>query len=131
MKKFLIKVNNKSYEVEVEEVGSSPSAAAVQQNVQETAPVAPPVKVAAPAPVTAVDTSAPADATEVTSPMPGNVIKIMVNKGDKVAEGDVLLILEAMKMENEIKAPTAGEVVAVATANGAAVNSGDLLVAIA
>ncbi len=119
MRKFKINVNGTSYNVEVEELGgfSAPVAAA---------PVAP---AAAPAPVAA---SAPvADGTQVKAPMPGNILDVKVSVGDTVAEGDVLMILEAMKMENEILAPAAGKVASVQVAKGASVNSGDVLAVLA
>lgn len=108
MKKYNVNVNGTAYEVTVEEVvgGAAP------------APVA-----AAPAPV-----AAPAGAGEqVKSPMPGNILSVNVNVGDTVAEGQVLMILEAMKMENEIMAPKAGKVTSVNVQKGATVESGTLL----
>ena len=65
------------------------------------------------------------------SPMPGNILDVKVAVGDTVAEGDVLIILEAMKMENEIVAPCSGKVASVNVQKGATVNSDDLLVVIA
>ena len=62
--------------------------------------------------------------------MPGNIVAIKVKNGDTVSEGDVLCVLEAMKMENEIMAPKAGKVVAVCTSQGAAVQTGDALISI-
>ena len=62
--------------------------------------------------------------------MPGTILSVAVSKGDKVSEGDVLCVLEAMKMENEIKATNSGTVVAVGVTKGATVNSGDLIAAI-
>ena len=124
MRKFLINVNGNSYEVEVEEVGgaSAPMAAA------PAVPAAP----AAAAPAAAPVAAAPAAAGEqVKSPMPGNILDVKVAVGDTVAEGDVLIILEAMKMENEIVAPCSGKVASVNVQKGATVNSDDLLVVIA
>lgn len=128
MRKFKINVNGTSYNVEVEELGgfSAPMAAAPVAPAAAPAPVAP---AAAPAPVAA---AAPvADGTQVKAPMPGNILEVKVNVGDTVAEGDVLMMLEAMKMENEILAPVAGKVASVQVAKGASVNSGDVLAVLA
>lgn len=114
MKKYNVNVNGTAYEVIVEEVvgGAAPAPVAA-------APAAAP----APAPV-----AAPAGAGEqVKSPMPGNILSVNVNVGDTVAEGQVLMILEAMKMENEIMAPKAGKVTSVNVQKGATVESGTLL----
>ena len=67
----------------------------------------------------------------VTAPMPGTILKVNVQNGQAVKEGDLLCVLEAMKMENEIMAPKAGTVAQVATSKGASVNTGDVLVVIA
>ncbi len=116
MRKFIVNVNGNSYEVEVEEVGAS-----------DTAP-APKVAASAPAPKKA---AAPVgNGTPVKAPMPGNVLDIKVQSGASVKSGDTLVILEAMKMENEIKAPQDG-VVTVVASKGATVNTGDVLVTIA
>ena len=105
MKKYKVNVNGTAYEVEIEEMTGAPAAA----------PVA-----AAPA--------APAGAGErVAAPMPGNILAVNVAAGDTVKKGQVLMILEAMKMENEIMAPCDGKVTAVAVTKGAAVESGALL----
>ena len=128
MRKFLINVNGLSYNVEVEEVGGASAPAA--------APAAAPVRAAAPAPA-AAPAAAPAPAapvaegTTVTAPMPGNIWEVRVSVGDTVSEGDVVIVLEAMKMENEIVAPISGKVVGVQVSKGAAVNSGDVLVVVA
>ena len=114
MKKYNVNVNGTAYEVTVEEVigGAAPAPVAA-------APAAAP----APAPV-----AAPAGAGEqVKSPMHGNILSVNVNVGDTVAEGQVLMILEAMKMENEIMAPKAGKVTSVNVQKGATVESGTLL----
>ena len=118
MRTFKITVNGKAYEVEVEEVGGMTAAPA-------PAPVAAPAPAPAPAPV-----AAPAGSTAVKSPMPGTILDIKVAAGQKVSKGDVLVILEAMKMENEIMAPSDGTVVAISTSKGASVNSGDVLVSL-
>lgn len=115
MKKYNVNVNGTAYEVTVEEVvgGAAPAPVAA-------APAAAP----APAPV-----AAPAGAGEqVKSPMPGNILSVNVNVGDTVAEGQVLMILEAMKMENEIMAPHDAKVAQVLANKGATVNTGDVLV---
>lgn len=119
MRKFIVNVNGNSYEVEVEEVGAEGGV---------SAPAAPKAAVSAPAPKKA---SAPAGKGEpVKAPMPGTVLDIKVQSGASVKAGDVLVILEAMKMENEIKAPKDG-VVTVVAAKGASVNTGDVLVTLA
>lgn len=131
MKKFNITVNGKTYEVDVEEIGGAPSVAApapVQAasatSVQAAAPKA--------APKPAAPKSAPvAGAQQVKAPMPGTIVSVKVNVGDTVKSGDVVCILEAMKMENEIMAGKDGKVVGISVGNGDSVNSGDVLVSIA
>lgn len=118
MRKFNISVNGNTYEVEVEEIGGAPA-----QAPKSAAP--------APKPVAPKAAAAPvAGAITVEAPMPGNIVSIKVKTGDTVNEGDVLCVLEAMKMENEIMAPKAGKVVAVCTSQGAAVQTGDALISI-
>ncbi len=134
MKQYKVTVNGQSYDVSVEEVGaagySAPRAAA------PAAPVAPaPVAAAAPAAVPAAAPAAAyvpaAGAITVKSPMPGTVMSFKVTVGQEVKRGDVLLILEAMKMENEIVAPQAGKVAALRVPVSASVNTGDPLVDLA
>lgn len=131
MKKFNITVNGVSYEVDVEEIkdGAAPVAAPRPQ-ATAPAPAAPaaPKPQAAPAPTPAA--AAPAGGTTVESPMPGNIWKVIVKEGQQVKEGETLIILEAMKMENEIPAPCDGVVASLHVAEGAAVNGGDILVSI-
>ena len=131
--KYQVKVDGKVFEVEVEKVGggyqsltpASLTAAPVAAPVAPQASPAPaaPVQAAAPAPAPAAPAPAPAAAPaasggsgDVISPMPGTVLRLNVNNGDTVASGDVILILEAMKMENEIVAPCAGKVTLKVTA---------------
>ena len=110
MKKYRVTVNGTVYEIELEElIGTAPAPAAA-------AP-------AAPAPAAA----APEGGEQVTAPMPGTILSINVAAGDTVKRGQVLMILEAMKMENEIMCPCDGKVASVNTSKGAAVESGTLL----
>ena len=122
MRKFNITVNGTAYEVEVEEVAAGESAA-------PKAAAAAPAPKAAPAAKPAAPKAAPvANGTKVNAPMPGTILDVKVAQGQAVKKGDVLLILEAMKMENEILAPQDGTVAQVAVSKGASVNSGDPLV---
>lgn len=124
MRKFIVNVNGNSYEVEVEEVGAGASAAPVVQAAPvQVAPVQAPAEAPKAAP------AVPAGGTQVKAPMPGNVLDIKVSNGQSVNEGDVLVILEAMKMENEIYAPCAGTVTVVAS-KGSTVNTGDVLISL-
>lgn len=128
MKNYRITVNGNTYDVAVEELGAgaapvSPVAAAPVQAAPAAATPAAPK--AAPAP------SGAQGGTKVTSPMPGNIFDIKVNVGDKVEANQVVAILEAMKMENEIVTPVAGTVASINVNKGDAVNSGDILVTIA
>lgn len=133
--KYKVTLNKRVYEVEVEE-----GSAMLVDEYELAAPAAPaapvPVAVAA-APVAAAPAAAaPAAAglaagTVVEAPMPGNVLKINVAQGQTVKEGDVLLVLEAMKMENEITATKSGTVAQIVTAKGAVVETGSPLVVIA
>lgn len=134
MRKFNITVNGKQYEVDVEEVGGvvqmpRPMAAPAPMAAPSptVAPAPAPVTPAAPKPTPA---NIPEGGTKITSPMPGTILDIKVNVGDTVSSGQVLLILEAMKMENEIMAPAAGRIAAISTSKGSSVNSGELLVVI-
>lgn len=133
MRKFNITVNGKTYEVEVEELGgvvsaSAPAAAAPAPAPAAKAEPAPQKKEEAPAKKTA----APAVGGETIScPMPGTILAVNVKEGDAVKRGDVLFILEAMKMENEIMAPRDGKVASIGVTKGASVNTGDMLAVIA
>ena len=113
--KYQVKVDGKVFEVEVEKVGGG-----YQSLTPASLTAAPAAAPAAPAPqaaAPAAPAAAPAGgAGDVVAPMPGTVLKVNVNNGDTVAEGDVILILEAMKMENEIVAPCAGKVTLKVTA---------------
>ena len=123
MKRFLIKINGKTYDAEVEVIGASAAAPAVAP-----APAASP-KAAAPAPAPAAPAAAPkaGGPANVTSPLPGTVLRLVKNAGDTVAAGEVVMIVESMKMENEVVAPEAGRIASIAVAAGSAINTGDLL----
>lgn len=128
LRKFKIKVDGQEYLVEMEEIGAvAPAApAAPVAPVAPAAPAAPTVEAAPAAPVAAT----PAGADAMPSPMPGNILRILVNVGDTVTENQPLLILEAMKMENEIVAAKAGVVAGIHVKEGQVVNPGDALITI-
>ena len=128
LRKFKIKVDGQEYQVEMEEIGAVAPAAPVAPVAAPAAPAAPAVE-AAPAPAAPV-ASTPAGADAMPSPMPGTILRILVNVGDTVAENQPLMILEAMKMENEIVASKAGVVSGIHVANGQVVNPGDALITI-
>ncbi len=109
---------------------AAPAPAPAPAPVAAPAPAPAAAPVAAPAPAAAPAAAPSAGQTAVTAPMPGNILDIKVNVGDTVSADDVVIILEAMKMENEIFAPASGKVVAINTTKGAAVNSGDCLIVI-
>ena len=107
MKKYRVNVNGTVFEVEIEEMTGAPAAPAAAP-----APAAPAV---------------PAGGEKITAPRPGTILAVNVANGSAVKKGDVLMILEAMKMENEIMAPCDGAVTSVAVTKGASVESGTLL----
>ncbi len=115
MKNYIVTVNGVSYEVSVEEVGEG----------QAAAPAAAPVKAAAPA--KKAKASGAAGSVKVSAPMPGKIIAVKKDAGAAVKKGEVILVLEAMKMENEIVAPQDGTVASVNVAAGDAVEAGDVL----
>ena len=134
MKKFRISVNGNSYDVEVEALDGADegtSAAPVQKSAPKpAAPAAQKPKKAAPAPKQEKSTPPVAGGHKVESPMPGTILSISVAEGDQVSNGDVLLVLEAMKMENEITSEFDGTVASINVKNGAAVDAGEVLVVI-
>lgn len=130
LRKFKIKVDGQEYQVEMEEIGAVAPAAPVAPVAAPAAPAAPAVE-AAPAPAPAAPVAAtPAGADAMPSPMPGNILRILVNVGDTVTENQPLMILEAMKMENEIVAAKAGVVAGIHVKEGQVVNPGDALITI-
>ena len=125
MKNYRVTVNGVAYDVVVEELNGSVAAPAPVA-APAAAPVAAPK--AAPAPAAAPKASGNAGAVAVKAPMPGNLIKVNVKVGDAVKKGDVLCVLEAMKMENDIMAPADGVVASVEAAKGASVATDAVLV---
>ncbi len=128
--KYVVTLNGKKYDVEVNE------SEAVITSVSNTAPAAAPVApvAAAPAPAASTAPSAPAavvgtavSGTQITSPMPGTILKLNVAEGQAVKAGDVVLILEAMKMENEIVAPCDGTIKQLLVSKGSTVDTDQIL----
>ncbi len=119
MKNYRITVNGTAYDVAVEELGGSVAPAA-------SIPAAPAAQ-AAPAPAAAPAASSAAGSITVTSPMPGKILAVKASVGQAVKKGEVVLILEAMKMENEVVAPEDGTIASIDVAVGSAVEAGDTL----
>ncbi|OQY39665.1 acetyl-CoA carboxylase biotin carboxyl carrier protein subunit [Candidatus Atribacteria bacterium 4572_76] len=136
MRKFQIKVDGKVYEVEVEEVGGNESSAgtvSVPQPVITKAkeePVSQKVVKPSSSPAPAKAPTAAVPGEQVVAPMPGKVLQLKVTEGDSVKEGDTLLVLEAMKMENEIVANASGNIKKINVAANDMVDTGDVLMVI-
>ena len=124
MKKFRVTVNGKTYDVSVEDLGEHSS--------NKTSAVQMPTEVLTEEPEEDDNTSVQADAggIEVKAHMPGNILDVKVSVGSKVEANSVVVVLEAMKMENEIVTPVGGTVTSVNVNKGAAVNSGDILITV-
>ena len=127
--KYKVTLNGRTYEVEVEA-----GKAMLLDEYEAIAPSAPAAAAPVAAPAAAPAAAAPAapvvtgSGEMVAAPMPGTILKVHVKNGDAVKEGQVLVVLEAMKMENEIMAPKSGTITQVAVQKGASVNTGDALV---
>ncbi|MEN6550944.1 MAG: biotin/lipoyl-containing protein [Candidatus Cryosericum sp.] len=138
MKKFRIRVNDKVFDVEVEEVaGEVPAVAAPASNPQPVAapraPAPTPTPVAVPKPVSPAPApaAAPAGTEAVKSPLPGKVLKVVATPGGTYKKGDTLVVIEAMKMENEILAPRDCTVEEVLVEANQTVKTGDVLLKLA
>ena len=129
LRKFKIAIDGKEYLVEMEEIGGVPQPVQAPVAAAPAAPVAAPTEQAAPAPAAAPVSAASGDA--MTAPMPGTILRLLVNIGDEVKENQPLMILEAMKMENEVVANHAGKVAGIHVNQGQVVNAGDALITIA
>lgn len=122
MKNYRITVNGTAYDVAVEELGAGAVPAAAPVAAAPAAPVA-----AAPAPAAAPAAGGAEGSVKVAAPMPGKILAIKANQGQAVKRGEVIMILEAMKMENEITAPEDGTIAGINVAVGDSVESGDTL----
>ncbi|MDD2992874.1 MAG: biotin/lipoyl-binding protein [Pygmaiobacter sp.] len=125
MKHYNITVNGTAYDVVVDEIGAGAAPVAAPAAAPKAAAPAP-----AAAPAAAPKAAPAAGAKNVEAPMPGNILDVKVAVGTQVKRGDVLVILEAMKMENEIVAPQDGTVASVSVAKGDTVNVNDVLVSL-
>ncbi len=122
MRIYKVKVNGKTFEVKILSVSET------EPLEVGTVKATPAAKTAAPATPSPAASVAPASGKPVESPMQGTILDVKVKVGDEVKAGDTLLILEAMKLENEIKAPSNGKVLEIRVQKGATVNSKDVLV---
>ena len=129
MKNYTITVNGNVYEVTVEE-GFTGAASAPKAAAPKAAPAAAPKAAPAPAAAPAPKAAAPAGATTVEAPMPGKILNIKVSEGQAVKFGEVVVIMEAMKMETEIVAPADGTVSKILVKAGDSVDTGAALVAL-
>ena len=129
MKKYVIRVNGKVYDVEVEEVKEETASSIKRGTSAGASPATSPRSIPV-QPSQAKLKSEPAAGSEnaVTAPMPGTILNIFVKPGDAVEKGDVLFVLEAMKMENDVVASTKGTVSSIHEEKGSIVNAGDLLI---
>ena len=129
MRRFNITVNGKAYDVAVEEVGAAAPAAPAPV---AAAPAAAPAPAPAPAPAAPAPAApaGPVSGTEMKAPMPGTIMDVKANVGDTVEKAQVVILLEAMKMENEIVAPVAGKILDIRVKKGDSVNAGDVMVVI-
>jgi biotin carboxyl carrier protein len=130
MKKYTITVNGTAYDVQVEDNGAVASAPKAAAPKAAAAPAAAPKAAPAAAPKAAAKPVA-AGAKTISAPMPGKISKINKKAGDTVKAGDVVIMLEAMKMQNEIMAPADGKIAEVRVNEGQAVNTGDVMVVMA
>ena len=128
--KYMVTLNGRTYEVEVE-AGKAmllDEYEAIVPSAPAAAPAAPVAAAPVAAPAAAPAAAAPVAGEAVTAPMPGNILKVNVTAGQAVKEGDLLIVLEAMKMENEIFAPKAGTVAQVLVQKGSTVDTGATMV---
>jgi glutaconyl-CoA/methylmalonyl-CoA decarboxylase subunit gamma len=128
MEKFRITLNGVTHEVEVEKVGSASGAAAPVAKKENHPAPAPAAAPAAPKAAAQPKANVPAGATTINAPMPGKILSVNTTVGQAVKRGEVLLILEAMKMANEIMAPADGKIGDILVTAGQTVSTGEALI---